>query len=147
MYLVRLRNSQMIWMCGIVPCHLETIMARHLNFLKAQIDHSGSTNRRPKSGVLQNAQQSLWKMEGADWTKIVTSRMDGRERSERLFQTCVDIISYQMEKKELKEILPFPTKQIVSGVTAREASLENKDKPQSLGSMLNFRHLGKDRQV
>ena len=148
MYLVRLRNSQMIWMCGTVSCHLETTVVRHLNFLRAQIDHSGcSTNRRPKSGVLQNAQQSQWKMEGTDWTKIVTSRMDGRERSERLFQTCIDITFYQMEKKEHKEILPFPTKQIVSGVTAREASLEHKDKAQSLGSMLNFRHLGKDREV
>ena len=147
MYLVRLRNSQMIGICGIVSCNLETIMVRHLNFLKAQIDQSGwSTNRRPKSRVLQDAQQSRWKMERADWTKIVTSRTDGR-----LFLTCVDIISYQMEKKEFKEILPFPTcetlKQIALGVTAREASLEHKDKPQSLGPMLNFRHLGKDREV
>ena len=38
MYLVLLRNSQMTWMCGIVSCNLETIMIRHLNFLKAQID-------------------------------------------------------------------------------------------------------------
>ena len=73
--------------------------------------------------------------------------MDGRERSERLFQTCVDIISYQVEKKELKEILPFPTNQIVSGVTVREASLEHKDEAQSPGPMLTFRHLGKDREV
>ena len=108
MYLVRLRNSQMIWMCGTVSCHLETTVVRHLNFLRAQTDHSGcSTNRRPRSGGLQNAQQSQWKMEGTDWTKIVTSRMDGRERSERLFQTCIDITFYQMEKKEHKEILPF----------------------------------------
>ena len=54
-------------------------------------------------------------------------------------------------EKEFKEILPFPTwetlKQIALGVTAREASLEHKDKPQSLGPMLNFRHLGKHREV
>ena len=74
MYLVLLRNSQMTWMCGIVSCNLETIMVRHLNFLKAQIDHSGcSTNRRPKSGVLQNAQQSRWKMEGAAAAKLFQS--------------------------------------------------------------------------
>lgn len=71
-------------------------------------------------------------MEGVDWTKTETSRMDGRKRFERLFWICIDIISNQMEKKELNEILPFLTwetlDQIKSGITAGEASLECKDK-------------------